>query len=232
MNSLVVEIMNNGDNATANDKFINGYFALYRLLLAFKKDSPDLGSFADEQIQRALKGRDSLKKDNFANLGEFLIYLSLSDKYEWKDVSEPFMRECDARNVFWYAKGNRNNPPKCPELLNTATGDFAQRAKKVFEATVVSRRLVMFQVRFISVAKNLWESGVLEIESGDGADFGRFGLVPDCAKVRLKGLYQDVVQVNGWTEFFEFVGMVRRSDVDRGSELVEAVKVSKRLGYT
>lgn len=232
MNSLVVEIMNNGDNATANDKFINGYFAIHRLLLAFKEDS-NLGEIADRQIAKALKGNNALKKANFPNLGEFLIYFSICDKYEWKDISQAFLQECDSRNVFWYAKGNYNNPPSCPELLNVNGRDsLATRAKKVFTATGISRKLVMFQVRFVTVGKNLWESRVLELETGGEEDFGKFGLVPDGVRSSLKGIYKEVVGVGGWDEFFEFLGMRRRSEEERGRELVEAVKISAFLRYT
>ena len=35
MNTLVVEIMNNKNNISMNDKFIDGYFAIYRLLKMF-----------------------------------------------------------------------------------------------------------------------------------------------------------------------------------------------------
>jgi hypothetical protein len=175
---------------------------------------------------------DALRKENVPNLGEFLIYLSLSDKYEWADLAEVFIRECDARNVFWYVKGNRNNPPQFPELSDL-TGDFKTRATQVFEATSVSRKLVMLQVRLVSMSREMWSSGILEVSGGenDAEDFGRYGLIPDVMKFLLKTVYKEVVEIKGWEGFFQFLRMKTRTDEERGSELVQAVLASRQSSY-
>lgn len=232
MNSLVVEIMKNEDNATANDRFINGYFAIYRLLLEYTKDEKVLISHADDTIAKYIKETIPLNKNNVPNLGEFLIYLTISQKYGWQNICDIFMKECDARNFMWYAIGTRNNPPMYPELSRRSVSPI-ERATKVFDATRVSRHLVMFQVRFVTVARNLLESGMLSSNDADDNtwDFNKYGLLPEEIRSELKDVYKDITDIKSWNGVFDWLGMKISGDAERGLQLENALTVSANRGY-
>ncbi|KAJ6621274.1 Ubiquitin-conjugating enzyme E2 B [Pseudolycoriella hygida] len=219
MNSLVVEIMQNEGNATANDKFINGYFSMYRLLQQYGQDNPKLIAYSNESLNRFKKSLEARKKTNTPNVGEFLMHLTISSTLTWMDISQEFMAECEARNVFWYCVGNHNMCPPHPELIDpNYTG---QRSTKVFNATTVSRNLVMFQVKFANVTKFL---DMAELDSN-------YGLAPDVLTAELKNLYSQVVAVKDWDAFHDFVEMPRVSDAQRELQLVQAVRASAAQGY-
>lgn len=221
MNNLVVEIMNNKDNATANDKFINGYFSIYRLLKQYAEDEDQkkLINFSNESLKRFKEQANARIKKSVPNLGEFLMHLTISTEFTWKDICKVFMNECDARNVFWYCVGNRNSPGKHPELR---FADYkGERVDKVFSATVVSRNLVMFQIKFANVTNFL-----------DMAEFdSNFGLAPENLIAELKNLYGQVIAVKDWNEFHDFIEMPRTDYIQREKELIEAVKMSAAQGY-
>lgn len=219
MNSLVVEIMQNAGNATANDKFINGYFSMYRLLQKYGQDNPKLISLSNELLKRFNDSPESRKKTNTPNVGEFLMHLTISTTLSWIDISQAFMAECEARNVFWYCIGTQNAHAPHPELKDpNYKGD---RLTKVFKATAVSRNLVMFQVKFANVTKFL---DMAELDSN-------YGLAPEILTAELKNLYGQVVAVKDWNEFHDFVEMPRVSDEKRVQELIQAVKTSAAQGY-
>lgn len=219
MNSLVVEIMKNKENATANDKFINGYFSIYRLLQQYAQDHQELVDYCDEALTTFKEDSKSRAKSTVPNLGEFLMNLTISSKFTWKDICHVFMAECEARNVFWYGVGTATNRAPHRELIDPAyKGD---RVKKVFNATAVSRNLVMFQIKFANVTKFL---DLNELDSN-------FGLAPEILTAELKNLYGQVVAVKDWNEFYDFVEMPRVDDAQREMELIEAVKLSASQGY-
>lgn len=219
MNTLVVEIMNNKNNLQANDKFVNGYFAIFRLLLQFASEEPKVRLFVDGQLQKFIEAPDRRTKQFVPNLGELLMFLTISNKYSWNNIKRIFLNECDARNVFWYAVGNYNNPARHPELANVSV--TTNRTTKVFNATEVSRNLVMFQVRFSEVTKTL---------SPELMD-NNYGLAPDQLRNDLKDTYQQVIKVSDWNGYFKWLNIPEVSDQDRCSELIEAVKLSEKQGY-
>lgn len=191
MNSLVVEIMRNGNNVTANE--------------------------SNESLEKFIADWQTLVKCNIPNLGEFLMHLTISSKINWDQISDVFMGECDARNVFWYYVGNFN-----PRTSYNYKGNYkGNRVQKVFDATKVSRNLVMFQIKFTNVTKFLDMS---EINSS-------FGLAPENVKAELKNLHSQLVAVKTWNEFYDFVQMRNVTESQRENELVEAVKRSLAQGY-
>ncbi|KAG4079193.1 hypothetical protein HA402_015849 [Bradysia odoriphaga] len=219
MNSLVVEIMQNKDNATANDKFINGYFSMYRLLQQYGQDNPKLIEFSNGSLQRFNKLPQARKKSNTPNVGEFLMHLTMSTTMSWTDISQAFMAECEARNVFWYCIGNNHSRAPHPELSDP--NYKGKRSTKVFNATAVSRNLVMFQIKFANVTHFL---DMAELDSN-------YGLAPEILTAELKNLYGQVVAVNDWNAFHDFVGMPRVSEAQRELQLVQAVNMSAAQGY-
>lgn len=219
MNSLVVEIMQNKGNATANDKFINGYFSIYRLLQQYAQDDKELVTFCNDSV-KSFKAQSSARvKTVVPNLGEFLMHLTISSNVTWADVCQVFMGECEARNVFWYCVGTHNSPASNRELADP--NYKGNRVTKVFNATTVSRNLVMFQIKFANVTKFL---DLAELNSN-------FGLAPEILTAELKNLYSQVVAVKNWNEFYDFVEMPRVTDEKRELELIEAVKLSAAQGY-
>jgi len=161
MNSLVVEVMNGSGSGsggpataasmhtTANDKFIDGYFAFYRLLKQYAGDHPDLVTFVDAKLASFIKTPSQRVKAVVPNLGELLIYLTVSAKFTWTDMWKAYQQESDARSVFWYCIGTQRAPPRFPELRDP--NNNADRNRKVFEATAVGRSLAMYQVKFSQV---------------------------------------------------------------------------------
>ena len=217
MNQLVVEVMNNKNNLTANDKFINGYFSLYRMMNRYCQDDLAISAFVDQELHSFIKGKRS--KKFISNLGELLIYLTISKKFTWKDINTMFQEECDARNFMWYAIGNYNNPAKCPELKNSSIVEG--RASKVFTATIISRNLVAFQVKFASMAK------ILSLEIMDS----NCGLAPTSMRDDLKNAYNIITKFENWNDYFSYLEIPNITDSERNKQLIRIIQISKTNGY-
>jgi hypothetical protein len=219
MNNMVVQVMNQKNNLSANDKFINGYFNCYRLLVQVANEYPDLVTYSNKQIERFLKNTNNRsKKNGVPNLGDWLVLLAVS-KHEWSNVASEFVEECDARNVFWYTQGTRFSPAKYPEFADITKND--KRNEKVFEATQISRNLVCFQTRFLNS---------LDTINTDEFD-AMYGVVQDDLKNGLKGIYNDIAVIKNWSEYFVWNGLGEISYEDRQTQLIRAIKLSLEKGY-
>lgn len=219
MNSLVVEIMNNKNNLKANDKFVDGYFALYRLLKQLSIDEPKVIGMVDKMLGGFITNPELRTKSHVQNLGELLILLTISKKYSWNSIKELFLEECDARNVFWYAIGNFKNRALYPELADSSVVEG--RADKVFKATEISRNLVMFQVKFSQVAR------VLSTEIMDS----NCGLAPEQLRSEMKATYNEVCEVADWNAYFKWLSLPTITTKKRSEQLAEAVTRSEKQGY-
>lgn len=219
MNSAVVKIMRNEENQVANNVLINGYFSIFRLLYQYGHDEKKLNEFSNKSLKKFITSAEARHKSAVPNLGEFLMHLTISREITWNQISNVFMDESDTRNVFWYCVGNHNSPPAYPHLINLQyNGD---RTIPVFQATTVSRNLVMFQVQFANIAKSL-----------DSTEFcSNFELVQDILNVELKNLYSKVVVIKNWDQFYDFLQMPRVTMKKRNNDLAQAVMKSVAQGY-
>lgn len=219
MNTLVVEIMGNRNNLTANDKFINGYFTFYRIMKEYSLVDNKIVKYVDNKIKNFISDAKFRTKEHTNNLGELLIFLTISS-YTWNDISQYYLEENDTRNVFWYCVGNYNSIAPHPELLNVTNKDES-RSDKVFKATETSRNLVMFQVKFCSSARNL----SLETMKKNN------NLAPEELRLELKDTHTKITQIDSWNKFFDWLSVSNKSNDERNNELIDAVSRSKAQGY-
>ena len=215
MSTLVVEIMNAKNNLSANDKFVGGYFAFLALLRGIARRHPCVVQIADKRLSDFIGNPSHRSKQSVPNLGDFLLLLAVSSHYTWADLSDAFVQECDARNVFWYLVGNRQSPGTLGGLRDEKAPD---RAALVFSATAVSRGLVCYQVQFIKLAAVL---------SG-GGDFVE---VPEAVKDCVKGIYSSVTGMRTWKEHMAWLGMPWLGDEHRSKQLVAAMRQSAAARY-
>ncbi|XP_037027662.1 uncharacterized protein LOC119068241 isoform X2 [Bradysia coprophila] len=220
MNTAVVKIMKNGRNEADNDAYINGFFSIYRILKQYAQDEKELVESSNSALTNFMASSSARIKRAVPNLGEFIMHLTVSTQWTWKQISNVFMDELDTRNVFWYCFGNHNSPPAHPELIDLHQYRFDREAK-VFHATTISRNLVMFQVKFANMTKSM-----------EFTEFcTNFGRVQDILTAKLKNLFGTVVAIKNWDQFYDFLQMPRVSLAKRNSDLARAVTRSAAQGY-
>ncbi len=118
---------------------------LWSFRLAAARENPEVERMANEAVDKFLASPAFRSKAHTPDLGEWLVNLTLSTA-GWEDVAEQFLGELFVRNVRWILQD-------APHLAHIHTGrDGGQSALMIddaFTCTLVSRRLVMFQVYFL-----------------------------------------------------------------------------------
>ena len=221
MNQAVVKVCLSKGKGTADDRFIDAYFGLYRLLQQLKIDEPRLVTTVDTRLENFLKDPRNRHKTHVPDLGEWMIYFLISEKYRWSDVAVVFQEELDARNVFWYVKGTARARATCPDLMEPKA-DVRNRTKRVFDATAVSRHIVCFQVRFMEQVQEM------SLEQLDH----RYGLPSREVQLQLKEMYREIAAIDNWAAHQKWCHYPVKTDPQRRTQLENSVKLSNAQRYT
>jgi len=139
MNLQTVQLMK-GD-LHLSTKALEGYMGFHHLLLSILRQYPGLQTQVERKIGAFLRDEESRNKKACPNIGEFLCLLAVSKRYTWDDVSRAILKETLDRNASWAID-------KFPILARPGI-EAETRLEKTFKASIVSIRLLCFNVWFL-----------------------------------------------------------------------------------
>lgn len=129
---------------------IEAYCHFLRLLMHFIDIYPDLANRIDSTIENFTKNLGNRNKRAVPDIGEFLIQIALSKKYQFSQIKDYVYEEYFARQIFWIQRAGT-----IPNLLEIQTKDL----NEVFKAVKVSNHLLVFN---LEMAQTFIFSGVKE----------------------------------------------------------------------
>jgi ubiquitin-protein ligase/predicted RNA-binding protein with RPS1 domain len=129
-------------------KALEGYFAYHHLLLHCMRAYPVLRVELEKKLQAFFLEPKAREKSQVHNIGEFICLLSVSDEFDWDKLGVLILEEVFDRNALWVLK----QAPNLGDLGASSVHDQV-RLRTSFRATIVSLRLLMFQVAFLQLVK-------------------------------------------------------------------------------
>eukprot|EP01084_Bolivina_argentea_P194935 334541_1 len=132
------------DPKHASEKALIGYCAFHHMLLYLCNEYPQMKSYAKKCISDFIKYPYMREKAETKDLGKFILNLAIVDEYKWEDIAEAFVGESLSRQVKWYLR----KYPKL-EYLDESQCSYKERIVLTLKSTMISRRLVEFQVFFL-----------------------------------------------------------------------------------
>ena len=147
------------------------------------------------QVDEFISFEDSRHKKRTPDIGNLLCCLTLSQN-GWASLWKPLILEVFDRNVRWILKDH-------PTMAITSVDypDDATRLTTTFEATATSRRLLMFQVYFMStLGRPKDTNGPIDVFHRYNKRLGR---PTTAAKEELQSACKEILAVATWEEFFK-----------------------------
>eukprot|EP00429_Kryptoperidinium_foliaceum_P035273 CAMPEP_0176181130 /NCGR_PEP_ID=MMETSP0120_2-20121206/92809_1 /TAXON_ID=160619 /ORGANISM="Kryptoperidinium foliaceum, Strain CCMP 1326" /LENGTH=907 /DNA_ID=CAMNT_0017519351 /DNA_START=35 /DNA_END=2758 /DNA_ORIENTATION=- len=214
MNTMIVLLCDKG--LEASDRALDGYFLLWRLLRAVV----EVYALAGEVESRLHSFREPRHrtKDKVPSMGDFLPLLSVSASpaRAWQALAQPVLEEVFDRSVLWAC---RDHPEfAAPKMNVLSSGADMARLQATLASTKVSKRLLMFHVKF------------LELVGGRSTDLF-FGFPPQHTRAAFKAAVRRILAVERWPEFFDACGRTCPSPARLTDVLRQATKNSLRKGY-
>jgi hypothetical protein len=139
MNLQTVQLMK-GD-LHLSTKALEGYMGFHHLLLSILRQYPSLQERVEVKIATFMRSEEARSKKSCPNIGEFLCLFAVSKRHTWDDVSAAVLKETLARNASWALD-------RYPSLSDYSISAEA-RLERTFKASVVSIRLLCFNVWFL-----------------------------------------------------------------------------------
>jgi len=89
--TLMVDIT--GESIYNSNKSIRMMVYIHRLINLMYEEYPEERVKIEAIVEAFIKDKSNRIKDKTPNLGELLIYLTLSDKFKWTDIRDAFLEE-------------------------------------------------------------------------------------------------------------------------------------------
>merc|ERR1711933_242221 len=212
----------------ASDKALVGYCAFHHMLLFLVEKYPEMREYARESIKNFKDHAYYRVKSETPDLGKLILNLAIVDDYEWEDIASEFVQESLDRQVKWYLR-------KFPKLeyLDETKCSPQERIACTLKSTMISRRLVTFQVFFL---KNICKPKNLSLTDLLNNYNKRWGRPTNQQKNLLVKAVNDILlkndNINSWLEYFDKLGIKKyKTNLEVCNALKKAVINSKKKEY-
>jgi len=241
MNLQTVQLMK-GD-LHLSTKALEGYMGFHHLLLSILRQYPSLQERVETRIGAFMRSEEARSKKYCPNIGEFLCLFAVSKRHTWDDVSAAVLKETLARNASWALD-------KYPSLADYSISAEA-RLERTFKASVVSIRLLCFNVWFLrhvvfkrygpeAASADIIEA---ELQGGPGKsctdmrweEYEEQKGVPRPSEIEL--LQEHVRRtihgegLNSWADYFTSLNMQPLKPYELSQLLIMSLHEAVRMGY-
>jgi hypothetical protein len=151
-------------------------------------ENPEIERMANQAVQTFQTTPSGRSKGFTPDLGEWMVNLTLA-KARWEDVADIFLGELFVRNAKWILQD-------MPYLsLVDVSSPSGMLIDDSFTATLVSRRLVMFQVYFL---KNIGQAQGQSWRDSLTMYYRTMGRPTQSMKLHLHAASKAIMEVGSW----------------------------------
>ena len=217
MNKMVVAMMKK--DLHESNLAIYAYCHYLALFFRMLKEYPFLKTEMDSRISRFFMSYKGRHKDNVPDLGEFLIWLCISEKFNYyqQHVRRVYLSEKFARQVLWTVKA-------CGRCM-VFEKDIDKRLEKTFEAAEVSNKLLVF---------NLMASKFFIFKGVQKKLNDNFGMPPEGVVQEFQKVIQNIKSIENYETFLKAISFDRELSTKQKiiDFLNDARNISEYQGYT
>lgn len=222
MSGSVVEMMK-GDVVVSN-KALEAFCRFHGLLIEFKNKFPKIEFLVDQKIKDFIKGNVSKRhKNTTPNLGKFVCYLTITEKYSWIDIQELYLEESYKRNIRWIKKCHPEmNPDNSFYFLREG------RLDKIWNVIKVGKKLTLFYHYFITQIARPKRKKLKDILIDYKRHYGfPSRKIRDTFQIEIK----KINQVNSFKEFNKRLELREPDPKYLSRQFYWAWQISDKIGY-
>jgi hypothetical protein len=222
MSSAVVKMLSNTYNISY--KALEGYSRIHYLFCYLSKQNPKIEELINKKIKDFKNNIRSRHKSKIPNLGKFLSYLSISNKYKWDDIQEEYLDETYKRNIYWILK-------ECPNFKPKNENDcfyYLDKLDKIWNIVQTGKRLCCFYFYFLNYVAR--PRGMTFNDIIENYNY-YYGLPPRNTRDDFYNTFKKINNISSFKEFYEFIGIKYRGDKYISQQLTRAYFISNKIGY-
>merc|ERR1712110_360463 len=182
---------------------------------------PCISQVAEEKLRNFLRTESGRHKSQTPDLGQLLVYVTLSEGLSWQDVAWAVVEESSIRSVLWLLR-------EIPRLESPTTSDDVL-VRESFQGRLTGLRLLMFQAFFI---RNVATADGVGPKEALARYSLQFGLPTAGQKEALFHAAKKILAVASWPAYYSCLGLVGPRDKHQQACILRrAIVDSSMCGY-
>jgi ubiquitin-protein ligase len=218
LSTMIVDMMK--DNVHASTKALNGFCQFHYLLKQFIDWYPELIDLADQKIEFFITNYRYVNKNNFHSLGEFIIMLLVSKKYNWNDIKYYFLKESEVRNIRWILKEIPDFEDEKYNLEKLDQDNF-DVIDQIFNIVNVGKKLNLFTIYFINE--------LAPVISNDYSFY--YGTPSPDVEKKFQEKVKKIKNISNWKEYYHELNVYQPSYRKIFHDYKKALNISKIKKY-
>eukprot|EP00457_Paulinella_chromatophora_P001967 gb/GEZN01001970.1/.p1 GENE.gb/GEZN01001970.1/~~gb/GEZN01001970.1/.p1 ORF type:complete len:764 (+),score=103.04 gb/GEZN01001970.1/:57-2348(+) len=206
MNTFIVLLADKG--VAASQASFQGYVWIHRLFIELVREY-GLDTEVERRLTQFVAAEKNRSKQTLPSLGNFLPLLSVSEKFQWRDVAPAYLQESMDRSVLWIAKAH-------PDYVSIDRKFDALRPDWAFDGAKVSLRLCLIHVLFLRrfcqgsslvVMADRYDQffgGLNETEGEDKKN--KSASSPLVPLSRLQSEAKAILEIDSWPKYYYMAG--------------------------
>eukprot|EP01130_Rhizamoeba_saxonica_P017243 TRINITY_DN8280_c0_g1_i1.p1 TRINITY_DN8280_c0_g1~~TRINITY_DN8280_c0_g1_i1.p1 ORF type:complete len:1047 (-),score=246.98 TRINITY_DN8280_c0_g1_i1:59-3199(-) len=183
----------------ASEKAVQMYCDIHRVFLAMADEYPEIKTTAEEALSTFIENPKSRLRATTPDLGDLIQYLTITDKYSWEDIKEPYIIEAVRRNALHIGHVN----------INTIEGEV-DGILSFWEEATNGGRVTMFNVLFNKIVASPEGKTIQDIK--DTYDI-RWGRITNQQMSAIKQGFDQILQISHLPEIFAYFGLPNSKEI-------------------
>ena len=215
LNSLIVEMMRGETHISM--KALEGFTQLFRTWYHLAQADSEIQKQALKALTDFQTKTQSRHKRITPNLGRLLMMICIApSEFTWDTIKSAYIEESRDRNILWILRAG-------PEIIQAKYWtDIIPEIPKVLEATLVGKRLQVFNKYFTELVKKPGFLAELDIT---------YGYPGEELKEEFQKVMKQIYNMNSWAEYYHLTGQKSLTESELARQIYWDTRASTRKGY-
>lgn len=215
LNSLIVEMMRGETHISM--KALEGFTQLFRTWYHLAESDSEIRQHATQILIDFQTKTQVRHKRITPNLGRLLMMICIAPAdFTWDTIRDAYIEESRDRNILWILRA-------CPDIIQAKYWtDILPDIPKVLEATLVGKRLQVFNKYFTELVKKPGFLAELDYT---------YGYAGEELKQEFQQVMRRIYGMNSWAEYYQLTGQQPLTDSELARQIYWDTRTSTRKGY-
>eukprot|EP01113_Clastostelium_recurvatum_P031528 TRINITY_DN3943_c0_g1_i2.p1 TRINITY_DN3943_c0_g1~~TRINITY_DN3943_c0_g1_i2.p1 ORF type:complete len:1330 (+),score=273.35 TRINITY_DN3943_c0_g1_i2:459-4448(+) len=204
------------EGQTASLRTLQMFCDIHRLLLAMADDHPGIRLLAEQALTRFISSPAHRNRKHTPDLGDLIIYLTVTDKFSWSDLRSPYIVE-QTRRAARFAE----------QFLVASIADEDTLIRTYYEKTT-GARVSLFVLLFLDLVARPPGMTMGQIKDTYDRAWGR---IPPSILGKLQAGYHDIMAISSLPGLFNAMGLTDLPPLNTAELILWAVDNKEDSSY-
>jgi len=222
----VVDMVNENKHiSVAAIRRLVNFLRLFRLLIEL---APEVDGTINEKVAEFISGPEKRVKDFAASLGDLLAYVTISNKFQLKDLLDHYLEEQLDRQAFWIIRAIPELDHTDPKYKKAQLIMEDSRNEVCFKTGLAGFHITMIFYTLCEALEIRYKKDMSKFESDLDSNHG---CLPADIENELQKKFKAIQKVDNFKKYYKWMGQDCPDDEALSTRLRKAISNSKEKKY-